>query len=153
MAICDEFGQRFGDQNYFTTVMREFTRADHTGERYSGKDESHVHEWLSRSLFNKGMILGKLDKPDAAIAIYEEIERCFGQDENPGIRIWSAKALLNKGMIFGKLDKPDAAIAVYEEIERRFAQDEDSDVRKLTAEARKLAEEQGRCAEDSTGRD
>ncbi|MDR0717399.1 MAG: tetratricopeptide repeat protein [Azoarcus sp.] len=85
---------------------------------------------VAMALFiNKGLILEQQGKPDAAMAVYEEIDRRFGKDVSPDVREPVALALVNKGLILGQQGKPDAAMAVYEEIDRRFGQDASLGVR------------------------
>ncbi|MDR2690376.1 MAG: tetratricopeptide repeat protein, partial [Azoarcus sp.] len=71
----------------------------------------------ARALFNKGMALEKQGQPDAAIAVYDEIDRRFDEDESPAVRQWVAKALVNKGRVLEEQGKFDAALAVVDGIE------------------------------------
>jgi hypothetical protein len=46
----------------------------------------------------KGWTLVRQGKFVEAIAVYDEIDRRFGQDDTPGIRKWVAEALVYKGV-------------------------------------------------------
>ncbi|MDR2112324.1 MAG: tetratricopeptide repeat protein [Candidatus Accumulibacter sp.] len=96
---------------------------------------SSLDEQAARALFNKGVTLGRQGKPDAEIAVYDEIDRRFGQDASAGMREQVARALGNKGCTLGQQGQPDAAIAVYDEVDRRFGQDDSPGVRERVARA------------------
>lgn len=74
-------------------------------------------------LFAKGVTLGQLDKPEDAIAVYDELDKRFGADTTPAVREQVAKGLFNKGITLGQLDKPEDEIAVYDELDKRFGAD------------------------------
>lgn len=48
-------------------------------------------------LFAKGVTLGQLDKPQDAIAVYDELDKRFGADTNPAVRELVAKGLNGAG--------------------------------------------------------
>ena len=89
----------------------------------------------ARALLAKGKTLKEQGKPEAAIAVWDEVVRRFGKDTSLLMRGAVAGALLNKGESLEKRRKYDAAIAVCEEIERRFGADENPLMREKVATA------------------
>jgi hypothetical protein len=79
-----------------------------------------------------------------AIAVYDEIDRRFGQDDTYGVREEIARALLDKGLtLLERQGKSVEAIAVYDEIVRHFGKDDTPSVRKLVTFARVFLENCG----------
>jgi tetratricopeptide (TPR) repeat protein len=88
------------------------------------------------ALLRKGMALeNQGGKGKEAIAVYDEIDRRFGQSNLPKVRQVVARALLRKGVALGWQGKIKEKIAVYEEIDRRFGKDESPDIHETVAEA------------------
>jgi tetratricopeptide (TPR) repeat protein len=90
-----------------------------------------------RALFNKAVTLGQQGKTGKALAIYEEIDRKFGQKTSPVMRELVASALVNKAVILWRQGKTgEEALAVYDEIDLRFfGQDASPGVREQVAKA------------------
>ena len=84
-------------------------------------------------LLAKGVTLSKLDKPQDAIAVYDDLDRRFGADTTSAVRDQVARGLFNKGATLGKLDKPHDAIAVYDDLDKRFGADTTLAVREVVA--------------------
>jgi tetratricopeptide (TPR) repeat protein len=75
------------------------------------------------ALFNKGVVLAQLGRPEEAIAAYDELVRRAGGSRDSGLRRAAVKALFNKGASLAGQDRLEDAIAVYDELVRRFAGD------------------------------
>ncbi|MDR0673397.1 MAG: hypothetical protein LBF93_07020, partial [Zoogloeaceae bacterium] len=75
-----------------------FILLSHERRRFGGwywtrtSDPCRVRGWVVQALFNKGAVLSRQDKPDAEIAVCEDIDRRFGKDNSPGARKGVAKA-------------------------------------------------------------
>ncbi|MDR3352969.1 MAG: tetratricopeptide repeat protein [Zoogloeaceae bacterium] len=121
IAIYDEIERRFG-QDDSPGVRGQVARAK-AGKKSLQGDSPGERELAAKALLDKVQPLWRHNKPDAAIAVYDEVDRRFGQDASPGVRELVARALFDKGETLVQQDKPDAAITVYDEIERRFGQD------------------------------
>jgi tetratricopeptide (TPR) repeat protein len=67
-----------------------------------------------------GIALGDVDRPDEALAAYDEVVSRFGESPGEELREQVAKALFNKGVQLGKLDRSEEAIAAYDEVVARF---------------------------------
>ena len=50
----------------------------------------------------------------------EEMERRFGDSEDPAVQEWVAKALVNKGSALQRLNQPQAAVAAWDAVADRF---------------------------------
>ena len=73
------------------------------------------------ALYNKGFVLEKQGKFDEEIAVYDEIDRRFGNE--PGVRAWIAIELFNKSTALSEQGNFDVAFIFLEEAKRRLAQD------------------------------
>jgi tetratricopeptide (TPR) repeat protein len=60
--------------------------------------------------------------PEAAIAVFDEVERRFGKDEQPDIRLQYVRSLVAKGWAWNNLD-PVKAASVFDDAIRRFGND------------------------------
>ena len=92
-----------------------------------------MREQVAKGLVNKGFMLGQLDRPEDAIAVYEELDKRFGADTVPAVREQVAKGLVHKGFMLGQLDRPEDEIVVYEELDKRFGADTTPAVREQVA--------------------
>ena len=101
----------------------------------SGTIDSRARRQVAKALFNKGVILGALNKSEEEIAVYDELVRSFGDEQEPAIREQVAKALFNKGCRLGALNKSEEAIAVYDDMVRRFGDDQQLVIREAVARA------------------
>ena len=64
------------------------------------------------------------NRPEEALAVYEEVVRRFGESETPALLEWIATALVGKGSALCDLDRPEEALAIYDEVVRRFGESE-----------------------------
>ena len=55
---------------------------------------------VADGLINKSVTFRKLDKPEEAIAVYDELDRRFGKDESLGLGAQAAKA--RNGLAFNQ---------------------------------------------------
>jgi tetratricopeptide (TPR) repeat protein len=88
---------------------------------------------LAQLLSAKALTLDRLGRSEDAIAMYDELDRCFAKDVRPALREQVARGLLNKGFALDKLYRPADAIAAYAELDRRFGKDEDPALREQVA--------------------
>lgn len=93
------------------------------------------NEEFAKVLFGKGLSLGKLDKFEEAIAVYEQIDQRYGKDDTPAMRDLVAIALFNKGVRLGALSKSEEAINVYDQIDQRYGKDDSPAIRKQVVKA------------------
>ena len=71
---------------------------------------------------NKGGTLGKLSRPQDALAVCDEVVRRFGESESPAFLEPVARALANKGAALLALNRPQDALAVCDDMVRRFGE-------------------------------
>jgi tetratricopeptide (TPR) repeat protein len=100
-----------------------------------GQDDLSIWVRLARSLYNKGVTLGMLNRSEDEIAAYDEVVRRFGDDTEPALREQVAKALYNKGFRLGALNRSEDAITAYDEVVRRFGDDTEPALREQVAKA------------------
>ena len=81
----------------------------------------------------KAGTLSVLNKPEQAIAVYDDIDQRFGKDTAPGVRELVANGLVSKGYRLEVLEKPQQAIAVYDYVDKRFGKDTSTTVREQVA--------------------
>jgi tetratricopeptide (TPR) repeat protein len=77
----------------------------------------------SKSLFNKGIAVKSAYGPDAAIAVYDEVVRRYGDHLDPALRELVVHALINKGLDVFKVKGLKAAVAIFDELVRRYVGD------------------------------
>jgi hypothetical protein len=69
-----------------------------------GKNESPLREQVARALGNKGVVLDRLQQHEAAIAVYDDVIRRFGEAPEPALREAVAKA--RQGLQFLHVQTP-----------------------------------------------
>ncbi|MDD2739694.1 MAG: tetratricopeptide repeat protein [Methylomonas lenta] len=102
---------------YFTGSLEKAIAATDEALRVSG-EASDIEKALL--LFNKGVTLDQLKKPEAEIAVYDELLRRFGDASELALQEQVAQALVNKGITLGQMEQPEAEITVYDELLGRF---------------------------------
>ena len=108
---------------------------DELARRFGESDDPELRLRVAKALLNKGVALGRLDQPQAAVEAFDELARRFGESDDPELRLRVAKALFNKGVALGRLDQPQAAVGAYDELVRRFGESDDADLRLQVAKA------------------
>jgi tetratricopeptide (TPR) repeat protein/energy-coupling factor transporter ATP-binding protein EcfA2 len=68
--------------------------------------------------FNVGVTLAELNRPEEAIAVYDEVVKDYGDD--PALREQAAAAMVNKGVALAGLRRLHEAAAVYDQVLERF---------------------------------
>ncbi|WP_157222997.1 tetratricopeptide repeat protein [Pseudomonas putida] len=86
--------------------------------------ESLPPERCINLMIARAITLGELGRGEDAIAVYDEIDQRYGQDDSPALHVQVAKALLNKGVRLSLLDRRQEEIAVYDEIDQRYSDDD-----------------------------
>ena len=89
----------------------------------------------ARLLLNKSVILDRLQKPEATIAVYDEILQRFGDSKNLALQEQVAKGLFYKGITLGQLEKPEAEIAAYDVLLQRFGDSQELALQEHVAKA------------------
>ena len=84
---------------------------------------------------NIGATLGKLNRGEEAIQVYDEVVRRFGDATEPVVREQVATALVNKGVTLGLLNRSEDEIQTYDEVLRRFGDATEPALREQVATA------------------
>ena len=90
---------------------------------------------IAKALVNKGITLGKLNRNEEAISVYEEVIKRFGESTETALQKQVANALFNKGARFGKLNRDEDVISAYEEVVKRFGDSKENAVQEQVASA------------------
>jgi len=95
---------------------------------------------VAKALFNKGVTLGELDRPEEADGVYDEVVARFGDADEPALREQVAKALFNKGVMLGVLGRSGEAVGTYDEVVARFGEADEPALREAVERARSARE-------------
>ena len=79
---------------------------------------------LNWSRANKGVLFHVMNRPEDALAVWDEVIRRFGKSETPGLVELVAKTLVNKGAVLHALNRPEDALVACDEVARRFGESE-----------------------------
>lgn len=142
LPVCDEVVARFGEApeaEMRETVARamynkgvalsQVDRAqaiaayDVVVARFGDAPEAALS--VALALVNMGNRLGDLDRPEEAIAAYDDVGVRLGEASEPELREWVCAALLNKAVTLGNLDRSLEAIATYDDVLARFGDQSD----------------------------
>ena len=75
---------------------------------------------VARAMFNKGVTLLSLNRPEEEIAAYDELIACYQDRHEPQIAETVAEAMVNKGVRLDVLNRTEEAIALYDELIVRY---------------------------------
>ena len=75
---------------------------------------------VAGALFEKGIVLDRLNRPEEAISVYDEVVERFGGSEELELLGKVAGALVSKGTTLGRANKHENAIVVFDEVVERF---------------------------------
>ncbi len=111
------------------------TRWDTVINMLKDSSEPALSEQLAKTLFNKGVTLGQLNRSRKAIEAYGEVIRRFGDSPELALREQVAKAFFNKGATFGRLNQSQEELEAYDEVIRRFGESPELALRERVAMA------------------
>jgi tetratricopeptide (TPR) repeat protein len=69
-----------------------------------------------KALGNKGITLGRLNRSEEAIAVYDGVVSRFGSSDQPAVIEWVGSALLGKAITLSELNRSEEAVAFYDEV-------------------------------------
>ena len=76
----------------------------------------------AKELFETKITMRGSERSDEdRLAGCEEMERRFGDSEDPAVQEWIAKALVDKGFALARLNRAQEVLSVWDEVERRFS--------------------------------
>src|SRR5205823_6518018 len=88
---------------------------------FTNARKSSVAEVAALAGLNLGIVLGRLDRPEDALAAYDEVITRYRDD--PTLREQVANALYNKGATLVGLDRLEDALATFDEVIIRYRAD------------------------------
>ena len=103
--------------------------------RFGTSENPALIEPVAKALYSKGLTLGGLDRPEEALAAYDEVVGRFGTSENPALIEPVAKALYFRGLTLGRLNQSEEALAAYDEVVGRFGASENPALLEPVAQA------------------
>ena len=81
-----------------------------------------VVEAVAGILLNKGIVLVTSHRNEEALAVWDEIERRFGNSDEPAISKQVASALVSKGATLAQINRAEDAVGVWSDVVRRFGE-------------------------------
>ncbi|WP_141758734.1 hypothetical protein [Duganella sp. HH105] len=90
---------------------------------------------LAQYLFSKALTLRNLNRHAEELAIYEDMEKQFSTNTEPGVRNQLARALVNKGYRLQRDGRLEEASAVNQHIDTLYGQAPEPELRLLVAKA------------------
>lgn len=116
----DHFARGLNDflANRFDSALLHFEKALNQAQVEAVSPEKYI-----RLMLTKAATLGQLGRNQEAIAILDEVDRRYREDDSSAVREQVAIALVNKGLRLDQLGRSQEEIAVYEEIDRRYSMD------------------------------
>jgi tetratricopeptide (TPR) repeat protein len=115
----------------FEIALEAFTNAIDALARETDAEDTTRAKYL----FRKALTLGRLNRNEDAITVYDLIVQRYSSDSSPVLREQVAKALFNKAVRLGKLNRSEDAIAVYDLIVQRYSPDTSNALREQVAKA------------------
>ncbi|EPC4026352.1 tetratricopeptide repeat protein [Aeromonas salmonicida] len=97
--------------------------------------ESSMKELLAKTFVNKGIWLAKLNQPDLAVGVFDEVIGRFGNAVEHELKVQVASAQVNKGVMYERLNKIDTAIGAYDEVIRCFSDSTEHVLKEMVAVA------------------
>ena len=89
-----------------------------------GQTDEHAESAAARARIVEASGLAGQNRPEEALAIYDEVVRRFGDSEAPALLEWVATALVDKGRVLRTLNRPEEELATWDETVRRFGDSE-----------------------------
>lgn len=106
---------------YFTGELEKSIVANNELLRHHADTvEPHQQQIVAQALFNKGVVLGQLQRSEKEIAAYDELLLRFAESQVVALQEQVANALVNKGFALGQLQRSEEAIVAYDELLCRF---------------------------------
>ncbi|MEO5333757.1 MAG: TIR domain-containing protein [Magnetococcus sp. YQC-5] len=98
-------------------------------------DEVLLVAKVTEAFFNKGVMLGTLNRSDEAIAVYDTLVARHGDRSETAIVEQVAQAIYNKGVRLGALNRSEEEIAVYDALVARHGDRSETAIVELVASA------------------
>ena len=106
---------------------------DEIVSRYGDRDNKQFKLLTIRSLFNKGLILGRLDETAGTVTIYTSAWQRYGDCDLAEAQVPLARILFRTATGLAQLDNHQGAIDAYETLDRAFGDAPDPEIQGLVA--------------------
>ncbi|WP_076792979.1 tetratricopeptide repeat protein [Chlorobium sp. KB01] len=87
---------------------------------YKGREEVSLAEQVAKALFNKGVVLGRMERLAEALEVYDELLAKYKDREEVLFAAKVAKAMDNKGCILGSMGRLAEALEAFDELIAMF---------------------------------
>jgi len=92
----------------------------------------------AKALLSRGVILGRLDRPQEELDTYKQLIDTYRADPTPELRQQVAQALLGRGVTLAtQLDRPQEALDVWQQLIDTYRADPTPELRQQVAQARR----------------
>ena len=138
-ATVDEPVERLLDAIRAAADKGEFEEVITIADRWlagESGDSSRVRDAdIARMLNAKGYAYVHLDRPEAAIAVWDQVIERFGASDAPEVQPAVAVVLANKGSLLGQLGEYEAALTVLDEVVAGFGDADTPEIQARVARA------------------
>ncbi|EAT58286.1 tetratricopeptide repeat protein [Chlorobium ferrooxidans] len=110
--ILDNGYDLFKDQNYSQAIIV----LDDLISVYKARTEFGIVVEVARAMFNKGITLGKLNRPEEEVQAYDDLIAMYRECPEFDIAVYVASALFNKGLPLSQLNRPEEEVQVYDDL-------------------------------------
>ena len=118
-----------------TVADSELARLENAIAVYGDDTHAEFRASVAMALTDAGAALGKLERFEEAIAVFEDVGARYGEADEPELRALVASALANTGVALVQLERVEEAGEVYDELLARYGQANDVDLRVMVATA------------------
>ncbi len=94
-----------------------------------------IKEHIASALFNRGVVLGRLERADEELESYTEVVERFGKAKEPVLKEHVAKALFNRGVVLDQLERVNEALESYTKVVEYFGKAKEPAFKELVASA------------------
>lgn len=86
------------------------------------RDDVASQQVLALAMGSKGVTLGRMDRPEEALAACQVVIDRFGQSSETALLDNVAGAMVSSGVALGRMDRPEEELAAYEAVIDRFGE-------------------------------
>ena len=106
-----------------------------TGAKPDSPDVDASAARLGRNLLARGRTLWKRERPEEALAAFDDLVQRFGENEALAVLETVAEALVDKGVMLAGLNRLEEALATCDEVERRYGESQAATLLQAVARA------------------
>jgi tetratricopeptide (TPR) repeat protein len=112
-----------------------YGRYDDARIAFTSARQSSASEVAAAGGFNLAVTLGRLELPERALVVFDDVIARFGDANEPALREQVARALVSKGVTLGQLERSEEALVVFDDVIARFGDANEPALRERVARA------------------